>query len=182
MGDSTAAGDSLAAGFMVFIVVELAVGVFMLYLIGRILRKAGFSGWWALLMLIPLVNLAMFIVFAFADWPVQAQARLAGSRAGSPPAYGGRFPVPQQYPQAYPQPSPQPYQQASPQPYQQAYAQPYQQAPTPPAGELSQMSPQVSPPRYPESGINPAMGSPAPHARPAGGMPIDPSWRGPSPS
>lgn len=180
MGDSTAAGDSLAATLMVFMIVEVAVGAFMLYLTGRILRKAGFSGWWALAMLVPLVNLVMFIAFAFVEWPVQAQARLARSRTGSPRASGSRFAVPQEYPQPY----------SVPQQFPQQYPQPYSQPPAPPVGEFSQqsphiappMSPKVPPPRYPETGTGPAMGAPSPQARPAGGMPIDPTWHGPAPS
>ena len=35
----------------------------------QILRKAGYSGWWSLLTLVPLVNIAMIWVFAFSDWP-----------------------------------------------------------------------------------------------------------------
>ncbi|HEY0584859.1 MAG TPA: hypothetical protein VGD52_01895 [Pseudoduganella sp.] len=37
----------------------------------RIATKAGFSGAWSLLMLVPLVNVVMMWVFAFAKWPVQ---------------------------------------------------------------------------------------------------------------
>lgn len=40
-----------------------------LWVFGRISSKAGFSRWWALLMLVPLVNLIMIWVLAFADWP-----------------------------------------------------------------------------------------------------------------
>ncbi len=36
-----------------------------------IAKKAGYSGWWALAMVIPLVNLIMIWVFAFATWPVE---------------------------------------------------------------------------------------------------------------
>lgn len=35
----------------------------------RIFQRAGRTGWWALLMLIPLVNLVVLWVFAFAEWP-----------------------------------------------------------------------------------------------------------------
>lgn len=35
----------------------------------RILKKAGFSPWFCLLMFIPLVNLVMVWVFAFTTWP-----------------------------------------------------------------------------------------------------------------
>lgn len=40
-----------------------------------ILRKAGWSGWLVLLGLIPFVNIAMFFVFAFAEWPIQRELR-----------------------------------------------------------------------------------------------------------
>lgn len=36
-----------------------------------IAKKAGYSGWWALAMLVPLLNLIMIWVFAFAKWPVE---------------------------------------------------------------------------------------------------------------
>ena len=40
-------------------------------LFAPIARKAGYSGWWSLLMIIPVVNLVMIWVFAFAKWPVE---------------------------------------------------------------------------------------------------------------
>ena len=36
-----------------------------------ILRKAGYSGWWILISLIPMLNVIMFWVFAFARWPIE---------------------------------------------------------------------------------------------------------------
>jgi hypothetical protein len=41
----------------------------------KILAKAGYSGWWCLLGFVPLVNIIMFWVFAFADWPALRQPR-----------------------------------------------------------------------------------------------------------
>ena len=35
----------------------------------RVLRKAGYSGWWALTMWVPLLNLVMVWIFAFKRWP-----------------------------------------------------------------------------------------------------------------
>lgn len=43
--------------------------VFCLWLGFRILEKAGFNGWWTLVLLIPVVNLVMIWIFAFARWP-----------------------------------------------------------------------------------------------------------------
>jgi uncharacterized membrane protein YhaH (DUF805 family) len=37
---------------------------------GRILNRAGYSRWWLLTMLVPVLNLIMLWVFAFANWPV----------------------------------------------------------------------------------------------------------------
>jgi uncharacterized membrane protein YhaH (DUF805 family) len=35
----------------------------------RIFQKAGRTGWWAVLMLIPLINLIVLWIFAFSKWP-----------------------------------------------------------------------------------------------------------------
>jgi hypothetical protein len=49
----------------------LAVGLLVLYFVPlvKIVRKAGYRGWWSLMVLIPLVNIIMLYVFAFSDWP-----------------------------------------------------------------------------------------------------------------
>ena len=36
---------------------------------GRILNRAGYSRWWLLTVAVPLLNLIMLWVFAFANWP-----------------------------------------------------------------------------------------------------------------
>jgi len=35
----------------------------------RIFQKAGRTGWWAVLMVIPLVNIIVLWIFAFSTWP-----------------------------------------------------------------------------------------------------------------
>jgi hypothetical protein len=52
----------------------------------KILSKAGYSGAWVLIGLVPIANLVMFLVFAFSDWPVVRAQRAA--QAGLPPGYG----------------------------------------------------------------------------------------------
>jgi hypothetical protein len=42
-----------------------------------IVRKAGYSGWWVVVGLVPLANVVMLFAFAFADWPVLQQLRRA---------------------------------------------------------------------------------------------------------
>ena len=55
----------LLAIVIVVLIVWAFVAVF-----GRILSRAGYSRWWLLTMVVPLVNLIMLWVFAFANWPV----------------------------------------------------------------------------------------------------------------
>lgn len=45
------------------------------WLFARISSKAGFSGWWAIFGVIPVVNLVALWVFAFCDWPKLPQRK-----------------------------------------------------------------------------------------------------------
>jgi hypothetical protein len=45
----------------------LSIALFALF--GRVVRRAGFSPWWVLLALVPLVNLVVLWVFAYSRWP-----------------------------------------------------------------------------------------------------------------
>ena len=54
---------------MALVVLVLIVWAFVA-VFGRILNRAGYSRWWLLTMVVPLVNLIMLWVFAFASWPV----------------------------------------------------------------------------------------------------------------
>jgi len=45
---------------------------------GIVSRRAGFSRWWGLLMLLPPIGIAVIWVFAYAAWP--NLPRMAGSR------------------------------------------------------------------------------------------------------
>lgn len=49
-----------------WLIVWVIVTVFPFW---NILRKAGFSGWWSFLSLVPLLNLVLLWVFAFTPWP-----------------------------------------------------------------------------------------------------------------
>lgn len=49
---------------LIVLVVALIVSIF-----GRILIKAGYSRWWSLTLVVPLVNFIMIWIFAYAKWP-----------------------------------------------------------------------------------------------------------------
>src|SRR5208283_3803455 len=59
---------------LVFVLIVLAPVI-------RILRKAGYSPWYSLLLFVPIVNIVMIYVFAFSTWPVD-KARQTGSGPG----------------------------------------------------------------------------------------------------
>jgi hypothetical protein len=47
--------------------------VFFGWMYVRIIRKAGYSGWWVLMALVPIGNLVMLAFFAFKEWPVRRE-------------------------------------------------------------------------------------------------------------
>lgn len=53
----------------------LLIVVFTISLFWKIFSKAGFSGWLALGMIVPLLNFALLVYLAWAEWPVQRELR-----------------------------------------------------------------------------------------------------------
>lgn len=45
-----------------------------LFVFGPVAKKAGYSRWWALLLVIPIINLVLIWVFAFIKWPAESNA------------------------------------------------------------------------------------------------------------
>jgi hypothetical protein len=80
---------SAGAAFGILFLIYLSIGVVSVIAWVKILNKAGYSGWWVLIGLVPFVNLVMFLVFAFSDWPSQRQT---GGGYGQPPGGYGQPP------------------------------------------------------------------------------------------
>jgi len=61
------------------VAVAAAVGIFItgVYFVAwwKIFSKAGYSGARSLLLIFPLVNLIVFLLFAFSEWPIQRRLR-----------------------------------------------------------------------------------------------------------
>ena len=62
-----------------WIVILLFAGLLWVFIavFGRILQRTGYSRWWLLTLLVPIVNVIMVWVFAFAEWPVISRANEA---------------------------------------------------------------------------------------------------------
>ena len=56
------------------LVMMVILMLIFLYPVARILKRTGHSGWWALLMFVPLVNFIALWVFAFTRWPALGNA------------------------------------------------------------------------------------------------------------
>ncbi|HWE92224.1 MAG TPA: hypothetical protein VG317_22355 [Pseudonocardiaceae bacterium] len=106
MNDSTTTTAANIAGGTLAVILIIGAVVFVALLIAyiTIIRKAGYSGWWVLLMFVPLVNVIMLFVFAFSEWPVVREARQFRAQfGGGQPGYGpgpGYPPPPPGYPQS----------------------------------------------------------------------------------
>jgi hypothetical protein len=61
---------SVSVWYLIALVVLVLIVWAFVAVFGRILKRAGYSRWWLLLTVVPLLNLIMLWVFAFASWPV----------------------------------------------------------------------------------------------------------------
>ena len=51
----------------------------------KIFKKAGYPAWYAILMFVPFVNLIIFLIFAFGQWPILKGQEAAPAPASAPP-------------------------------------------------------------------------------------------------
>jgi hypothetical protein len=73
----------------VAIVIGLAVFVIMLIAYTNVISRAGYSRWWILIMLVPVVNIVMVLIFCFKEWPTTRELKeLRAFRSQVQGAYG----------------------------------------------------------------------------------------------
>jgi len=63
------------AALAVAIIAGIAIWAIFLIAYVKIISRAGYSGWWVLIMFVPVVNVVMLLVFAFKEWPIQRELR-----------------------------------------------------------------------------------------------------------
>jgi len=76
------------AGLGILIVIYLAILVVTVVAYVKIITKAGYSGWWVLIGLVPIANVVLFLIFAFAEWPVLRELRMMRQYSGGGPGFG----------------------------------------------------------------------------------------------
>ncbi len=82
------------AGLTVAIIVGVVIWIVFVIAYIKIITKAGYSGWWVLILLVPIANIVMLLVFAYKEWPIQRElAELRGwatqIQRGGPPGQTG---------------------------------------------------------------------------------------------
>jgi hypothetical protein len=110
--ESQSVATILTAYFAIIGIIALASIIFSVIIYWRIFSKAGFSGALSLLMFVPIANIVMLCILAFAEWPIYQELNMLRQRVATmggpqfppqapyPPNQGGpQGPQYQQYPQ-----------------------------------------------------------------------------------
>ncbi len=84
----TSSGHIAGGLLAVLVITYLAIVVLFVVAYVKILTKAGYSGWWVLIGLVPLVGIVMFLVFAFSQWPVRRELEMLRAQQGFRGGYG----------------------------------------------------------------------------------------------
>jgi len=94
MDHNNATAAAVAAGVAAYglIIGLIALGLIVLSFVvyWRIAAKAGYNGALSLLMIVPVVNFAILLIFAFTEWPIEQQLR--SLKSGTPPIGPGAPP------------------------------------------------------------------------------------------
>lgn len=84
--DPTGATTAFLAAFgIVYAIVILACVAFAILCYCVVAKKAGYNPWLGLLMLVPIANLIVALIFVFGEWPIQTENRALRARLGIPP-------------------------------------------------------------------------------------------------
>ena len=78
------AGAALGAFFAAYAIFLLIILVISIIIYWRIATKAGYPGAYSLLLLVPIVNLIVIIMFAFTEWPIERDVKALRGGAGRP--------------------------------------------------------------------------------------------------
>jgi uncharacterized membrane protein len=67
----TLSGVALAA------VIIIGIAIWLVFVIAyiKIITRAGYSGWWVLIIIVPIANIVMLLIFAYKEWPIQRELR-----------------------------------------------------------------------------------------------------------
>ncbi len=83
MSDDTTTGALGFGVLLLLLLFYLGLIALSVYMYVRVARKAGYSGWWAAALFVPVANIVVMIMFAFVEWPIEREVKaLRAARAG----------------------------------------------------------------------------------------------------
>lgn len=85
----TGSSPGLFAGLGLLLFVYLAILVLGILAAVKVVTKAGYSGWWVLITIVPLVGTVFILIFAFSTWPVTREVQMLRAQLAGSPGYGG---------------------------------------------------------------------------------------------
>lgn len=87
-GLATGTRSATGVALSVLLLIYLAVVVVSIIAAVKVVTKAGYSGWWVLTAVVPILNFVMLLVFAFAEWPVVREVKMLRNQASGWQGYG----------------------------------------------------------------------------------------------
>ena len=62
-------------GLTFLIIIGIAFWLVFVIAYIKIITRAGYSGWWVLIVIVPIANIVMLLIFAYKEWPIQRELR-----------------------------------------------------------------------------------------------------------
>jgi hypothetical protein len=84
---NASSGFFASLGALLF--VYLAIFVIGIIAAVKVVTKAGYSGWWILITIIPFVGTVFVLIFAFSTWPVTREVQMLRAQLAGTRGYGG---------------------------------------------------------------------------------------------
>ena len=65
------------SGVALAVVIIIGIAFWLVFVIAyiKIISRAGYSGWWVLIVIVPIANIVMLLIFAYKEWPIQRELR-----------------------------------------------------------------------------------------------------------
>jgi len=69
--------SSIISGVGLTVAIIIGIAIWLVFVIAyiKIITRAGYSGWWVLIIIVPIVNIVMLLIFAYKEWPIQRELR-----------------------------------------------------------------------------------------------------------
>jgi len=72
-----ASDTSTIGGVGIAVAIIIGIAIWLVFVVAyiKIITRAGYSGWWVLIIIVPIANIVMLLIFAYKEWPIQRELR-----------------------------------------------------------------------------------------------------------